>query len=343
VRDAPNTPARLIRSWARKSTWSPARDASAASSSAASIDQSSRGQPAGWASACWIEVGSTPTRPAAMRPVSSTINTRRSRSGRQVRTMTSARRADARQSIERTSSPTTYSRSESNSVPCPRISVGNSPSISRSLASRDGRCLRDRNGGSTRTWPGTARELCRPASPSGPIERAVTAAALLSPRRTGCSVVWMWCCAPAGTMTAWARGVAPALGGQASRILPRNRRRPSLSIRSPASTCWPSRVEVSGERVYRNRRGLAASPASAATTIASVASNATKAFAGQSDTAIGRTQISATKPARPVRITSGAPEPMPRSRRAHRRVWRLPTRPPDAASPGAAALGGPWP
>ena len=232
VRDAPNTPARLTRSWARKSTWSPARDASAASSSAASIDQSSRGHPAGSAA-----VGSTPTRPAAIRPVSSTITTRRSRSGRQVRTMTSARRAVARQSIERTSSPTTYSRSESNSVPCPRISVGNSPSISRSLASRDGRCLRDRNGGSTRTWPATARELCRPASPSGPIERAVTAAARWSPRRTGCSAVWIWCCAPAGTLTVWARGVAPALGGHASRMLPRNRRRPSLSTCSPASTC----------------------------------------------------------------------------------------------------------
>ena len=171
VRDAPNTPARVTRSWARKSTWSPAREASAASSRAASIDQSSRGQPPGSPA-----VGSTPTRPAAVRPVSSTMTTRRSRSGRQVRTTTSARRAVARQSIERTSSPTTYSRSESNSVPWPRVRVGNSPSISRSLARRDGRCLRDRNGGSTRTWPGTGRDLCRPAIPSGPIERAVTAA-----------------------------------------------------------------------------------------------------------------------------------------------------------------------
>ena len=47
VRDALNTLARLTRSWARKSTWSPARDANAANSSAASIDQSSRGQPPG--------------------------------------------------------------------------------------------------------------------------------------------------------------------------------------------------------------------------------------------------------------------------------------------------------
>ena len=53
--------------------------------------------------------------------MSSTSRIRRSRSGRQVRTMTSAARAVARQSMERTSSPTTYSRSESNSVPWPRI------------------------------------------------------------------------------------------------------------------------------------------------------------------------------------------------------------------------------
>ena len=45
------------------------------------------------------------------------MSTRRSRSGRHVRTTTSERRAVARQSIERTSSPMTYSRSESNSVP----------------------------------------------------------------------------------------------------------------------------------------------------------------------------------------------------------------------------------
>ena len=101
-------------------------------------------------------------------------DTRRSRSGRHVLTTTSDRRAVARQSIERTSSPTTYSRSESNSVPCPRVNVGDMPSISRRLASRDGRCLRDRNGGSTRTRPGTGRDVCLPANPSGPIDRAVT-------------------------------------------------------------------------------------------------------------------------------------------------------------------------
>ena len=145
LREELNTPARVTRSWARKSTWSPARAASAASSSAASMDQSRRGQPPGSDA-----VGSTPTRPADVRPVSRTMTMRWSRSGRHVRTTTSARRAVARQSIERTSSPTTYSRSESNSVPWPRISAGVDPSSSRNRANRDGKCLRDRNGGSTR-------------------------------------------------------------------------------------------------------------------------------------------------------------------------------------------------
>ncbi|CKQ24159.1 Uncharacterised protein [Mycobacterium tuberculosis] len=270
------------------------------------MDQSSRGHPAGSAA-----VGSTPTRPAAMRPVSSTMTTRRSRSGRQVRTMTSARRALARQSIERTSSPTTYSRSESNSVPWPRINVGNSPSISRSLASLDGRCLRDRNGGSTRTKPGTDCELCRPANPSGPIERAVTIAARWSPRRTGRSAVCTcWRC-PAATSTSWVCGCARALGGQASRTWPRNRRRPPLQSSRLASTGCPSRAEVYGERVKRNLRVLAASRVSTVTATASATSNITKALAGQGDSAIGRTQIRASKPVRPVRIICAA---LPRKR-----------------------------
>jgi hypothetical protein len=99
------TAARTAVSTASRSTRSPARAASIASSRAASIAASSR--------------GSSPIRPADVRPVSSTHTTRRSRSGRQLRTTTSDRRALARQSIERTSSPMTYSRSASNSVPWP--------------------------------------------------------------------------------------------------------------------------------------------------------------------------------------------------------------------------------
>src|SRR5450756_871639 len=58
------------------------------------------------------------------------------RGDRQVRTTTSDRRAVARQSIDRTSSPTTYSRSESNSVPAPLTCTAARPSSSRSRASR---------------------------------------------------------------------------------------------------------------------------------------------------------------------------------------------------------------
>jgi hypothetical protein len=93
VREAPSTLARTRRSIAIMSTRSPALVASAASSNAASIAASSR--------------GASPTRPADVREVSSSSITRRSRSGRQVRTTTCWRRAVARQSIERTSSPMT--------------------------------------------------------------------------------------------------------------------------------------------------------------------------------------------------------------------------------------------
>ena len=48
-----------------------------------------------------------------------------------------------------------------------------------------GRCLRDVNGGSTRTVQGTTCEPCRAASPSGPDERTVTRSACRSPRRVG--------------------------------------------------------------------------------------------------------------------------------------------------------------
>ena len=187
--------------------------------------------------------------------MSSTMTTRRSRSGRQVRTTTSARRAVARQSIERTSSPTTYSRSESNSVPCPRISTGIMPSSSRSLASRDGRCLRDRNGGRIRICHGTRCERCRPASPSGPTERAVTNADCWSPRRTGRSRV--------STLNLLARGDIHADGCAARRARWAARRRGpgrgtaggrrSRSI-STAATGWPSRAAVSPDRVNRSRR-----------------------------------------------------------------------------------------
>ena len=151
---AARTRARTCRSPARKSTLSPAREASAASSSAASIAESSR--------------GTSSTRPADVREVSRTSSTRRCRSGCQVRTTTLRARALARQSMLRTSSPSTYSRRESNSVPWPRTRTAARPSSSRSRASRLGRCLRDVE---RRQHPHATRHLPR-RLPGGEAQRA---------------------------------------------------------------------------------------------------------------------------------------------------------------------------
>ena len=166
-----STLARTSRSAISRSTRSPAREASAASSSAASI--------------AWSSLGWSPTRPAEVRPESSTISTCRSRSGRQVRTTTVVDRAVPRQSMERTSSPGTYSRRLSNSVPWPRCRMVARPSSSRSRASRLGRCLRAENGGSARTVHGASCSTWRPATPSGPSARITTGPARRSPRRVG--------------------------------------------------------------------------------------------------------------------------------------------------------------
>jgi hypothetical protein len=154
------TAARTAVSTASRSTRSPARAASIDSSSAASIAASRR--------------GSSPIRAAEVRPVSSTHSTRRSRSGRQLRTTTSERRALARQSIDRTSSPMTYSRRASNSVPCPRPRVTTAPSRMRSRDSFSGSSRRDSNRGYTRRVHAGVRAAavrardCRYAKPSGP-------------------------------------------------------------------------------------------------------------------------------------------------------------------------------
>ena len=216
VREAPSTRPTTRRSCRSRSTRSPAREASAASSRAASMAASRR--------------GSSPMRAAAVRPASMTIITRRSRSGRQVRTTTVCRRAVARQSIERTSSPSTYSRRESNSVPCPRSCTAERPSISRSCASRLGRWRRERNGGSTRSRPGRSRLRCRAATPSGPRLRTARPGLSRSPRRVGhAAPVVTRRRSPAGTTSRCRVVVAPAEGCQASRTTARSRRRAGLA------------------------------------------------------------------------------------------------------------------
>ena len=225
---------RTPRSPATKETRSPARVARVASSSAASIAASSR--------------GASSTRPAEVRPVSRTSTRRRSRSGCQVRTTTDRLRALARQSTLRTSSPLTYSRSESNSVPCPRTRTAARPSSSRSRASRLGRCRIDGNAGSTRRVPGTSIAPCRPARPSGPRVRTVTRSVCRSPRRIGRRPVVTSVLADGARWSRCRLSLAPADGCQASRTTPRTARRPvfvSSSVVEPASPC---RVRPTGRR-----------------------------------------------------------------------------------------------
>ena len=154
--------------------------------------------------------------------------TRRSRSGCQVRTTTSRLRALARQSIERTSSPRTYSRSESNSVPWPRTRTAARPSSSRSRASRLGQVLA---GLERRQRPHRARDVerrCRAARPSGPTRAHGDAERRAGrPRRVGSGVRSRTRSPGAGRIRCRLPS-APAVGCQASRSTPRTRRRPVL-------------------------------------------------------------------------------------------------------------------
>ena len=273
--------------------------------------------------------------------MSSTIRMRRSRSGRQVRTTTSRRRAVARQSMDRTSSPTTYSRSESNSLPCPRSSARCCPSSWRSRDSFPGRCRRLPNGGSTRTVHGTVRRAWRPASPSGPSERMVTCAARLSPRLVGVSVVVSTAWPAAGMRTRAWWGCAPALGGQASRMPARSVRRPALATVSVTGALCPSSALVSPARASWSGRMPAASATSAAIASSSSPFTASRAAPSRAAT-ITSTPISAASAARPVRVIA-ARAPRQGRRRARHRPLCLPIRLPAAAAPGAAASAGPAP
>ena len=85
-----------------------------------------------------------------------------------------------------------------------------------------GRCLRDSNGGSDRTVPGTSSVRWREARPSGPRARTVTPCARRSPRRTGCSGVRSSTRSPGVSRIGNRLPVAPAVGCQASRTQPRD-------------------------------------------------------------------------------------------------------------------------
>ncbi len=251
---APSTPvtrALVTLSCMSRCTWSPARAASAESRSAASSAASSRVP--------------SPTRAAAVRPVSTMRTTCRSRSGRQVRSIVVPARAVARQSMERTSSPRTYSRKESNSVPCPRTWMLVFPSSSRSRASREGRCLREEKAGSTRIAPRTGCSACRPASPRGPRERSTTKALTSSPRRLGRRGMSTRRRSPGGMRRCCRSDGAPAVGCHASRSRTSSVRVPRFCTATLTGTCSPSRARDGTRRVTVAARGSPARTTSTAT------------------------------------------------------------------------------
>ncbi len=240
--------------------------------------------------------GSLEMRAAEVRPLSTITTTRRSRSGRQVRTTRrgpvpasgSVRRAVARQSMERTSSPRTYSRRLSNSVPCPRIITLVAPSSSRRRASRDGRCRRELKAGSTRIAPGRAIVACRATSPSGPNDRMVIADARRSPRRNGVSVVTTKRRSPSGSTIRVRVGNAPADGCQASRTMPRRRRWPVFVRLRVEVTVSPSLTLGGTSRAGTTALGEPASRRSPAPTSSTSTSHA-PSHTGSPSATIGST------------------------------------------------------
>ena len=247
--------------------------------------------------------------------------------------MTSEARAEARQSIDRTSSPITYSRSESNSVPGPRTSRAVRPSSSRSRARREGRCLRDGKPGRTRTAHGAATDTCRPASRSGPSERTVTRSERRSPRRTGCSTVVIVVTRPGSRSSACLVISTPAVGAQASRSTPRTRRLPSLCTVNATRASSPSLVVWSPDRVSVRARGEPASQASKPRSRRSTASNARTASHDRAPKATGTVSSSARSAARPVTTMGYADQ------RGAGTVARMPSRTASGVTPSSSASG----
>ena len=289
-----------------------------------------------------------------VRPVSNTHSTRRSRSGRQSRTITCSARAVARQSIDRTSSPTTYSRSESNSVPWPRPRTTTWPSITRSRDSFSGRNRREWNGASTRSVQGGVsrrerrRLVCRKASPNGPYERTVTRTAGRSPRRVGVSSVTTSTASP-GSIVTGVGGVrvlrAPAEGTQASRITPRTGRTPRLPTRSRTVAVPPARTRRSPARSAHKSATEPARARSSPTATASSPTTPANQGHGHGVTRPGGGQQHQQH--RDTRGQHGTPTGgrgrRPGSPPAPSRGWRPPVPPRAAAAAGAAAWGGPSP
>ena len=325
---APCTRPRTRRSKTTVSMRSPARLARAASRSDDSKAVSIR--------------GSSAMRAADVRPLSTTITTRRSRSGRQVRTIRSSRLAVARQSIDRTSSPRTYSRRLSNSVPWPRTCILVAPSSSRSRAILDGRCLREVNGGSTRSTLDSVTVACRATRPSGPKERMVTCSALRSPRRNGVSIVRTARRSPAGMDRPARVGAAPAEGCQPSRRTPRTRRPPRFVTVSTLRALSPSRTRDGSSRESETVRG---EPARTRSTVPTTSTTATQARrpVPSPKTAIGRMPSATNATNQPETATRSGPAPAAGSTAGSCRPTPPRARPPAGAGCGDAARAGPSP
>ena len=262
----------------------------------------------------------------------------------------SRRRAVARQSIERTSSPRTYSRSESNSVPWPRIISAVRPSSSRQPGEPGGEVpAGPGTAGSTRIRPADRRLDCRAASPSGPAERTVTKAVRRSPRRVGESVIRTARRSPGGMVTLLRAAGPPAEGCQASRTSARTVRRPPLVSDTVETTVSPSLTRAGRSRCTASARGDPArsrsTPTSAATSRIQPTSAPTPGPPSTSTSTIGTTPTASRRTARPERVMV-----VPRSDRhlhllqdaAQDRVDRDPprARPPDVAACGAARWAG---
>ena len=230
--------------------------------------------------------------------------------------------------MERTSSPPTYSRSESNSVPCPRTITAVRPSSSRSRASRDGRCRREVNGGSTRTRHGTSCEPCRPARPSGPSERTVTRAAGRSPRRVGRSTVVEPPPLPGRYVERGAAAARPRRwAASASRSRPRTRRPDGLVTREPhlgalaepdrgvAVALQPQRAhrpgqrDVDGQQQQRARAVTSSTPSPDGTSSPTTAAAASASEPGppgqRHGVTRGRQRGTGTEPSTPSSTASG--------------------------------------
>ena len=208
-----------------------------------------------------------------------------------------------------------------------------------------GRCRRLRNGGSTRTVHGTGCRRCRAASPSGPTERTMTTADVLSPRRSGVRVLVTEACPPAGTRSAARPGTACALGCQAARAV--------AAQRPPARVAHRER---DGRRLAEQHPGVAGpgdpQPPQAGAPApgrrrwprpAAGSPPAAQPRYGTPGPAARRSARQCGPPGQGHGRVTGAPARRRAPPPARRPAWRLRVPPRAAAGPGAAGSAGPAP